>query len=123
MKTTIDKAGRVVIPKKIRDAAGIEPGMELDVRLCDGRVEIEPAAANIDRESALDRKRAQDRLLELVQQLPPLDRQIMLLYLEGIDNVSIAEITGVSATNVSTRVHRIKSTLTREIRKGVKDAC
>jgi AbrB family looped-hinge helix DNA binding protein len=43
MKTTIDKAGRVVIPKKLRDAAGFEPGMELDVRLCDGRVEIEPA--------------------------------------------------------------------------------
>jgi AbrB family looped-hinge helix DNA binding protein len=47
MKTAIDKAGRVVIPKKIRDAAGIEPGMELDVRLCDGRIEIEPAAVPV----------------------------------------------------------------------------
>ncbi|MGD9894017.1 MAG: AbrB/MazE/SpoVT family DNA-binding domain-containing protein [Dehalococcoidia bacterium] len=47
MKTTIDNAGRVVIPKKIREAAGIEPGMELDVRLCEGRVEIEPAAVPV----------------------------------------------------------------------------
>ena len=47
MKTTIDKAGRVVIPKKIRDAVGLEPGMELDVRMCDGRVEIEPAAVPV----------------------------------------------------------------------------
>jgi AbrB family looped-hinge helix DNA binding protein len=48
MKTTIDKAGRVVIPKKIRDAVGLEPGMELDVRMCDGRVEIEPAAVPVN---------------------------------------------------------------------------
>jgi AbrB family looped-hinge helix DNA binding protein len=47
MKSTIDKAGRVVIPKKIREAAGIEPGMELDVRLCEGRIEIEPAAVPV----------------------------------------------------------------------------
>jgi AbrB family looped-hinge helix DNA binding protein len=47
MKTTIDKAGRVVIPKKIRDAVGLEPGMELDVRMCNGRVEIEPAAVSV----------------------------------------------------------------------------
>ena len=44
MKTTIDKAGRVVIPKAIRDAAGLTPGMELDIRCNDGRIEIEPAA-------------------------------------------------------------------------------
>jgi AbrB family looped-hinge helix DNA binding protein len=43
MKTTIDSAGRVVIPKKIRQQAGLEPGTVLDVRLHDGRVEIEPA--------------------------------------------------------------------------------
>jgi AbrB family looped-hinge helix DNA binding protein len=42
MRTTIDAAGRLVIPKAIRDAAGLEPGMPLDVRLHDGRIEIEP---------------------------------------------------------------------------------
>ena len=44
MRTTIDGAGRVVIPKAIRDAAGIAAGAELDVELRDGRIEIEPAA-------------------------------------------------------------------------------
>jgi AbrB family looped-hinge helix DNA binding protein len=47
MKTTIDKAGHVVILRRIRDAVGLEPGMELDVRMCDGRVEIEPAAVPV----------------------------------------------------------------------------
>jgi AbrB family looped-hinge helix DNA binding protein len=44
MRTTIDRAGRVVIPKPVRDRAGLEPGAELDIEFRDGRIEIEPAA-------------------------------------------------------------------------------
>ena len=33
MKTTIDKAGRVVIPAAIRERAGLTPGLEIDVRM------------------------------------------------------------------------------------------
>lgn len=47
MKTTIDSAGRLVIPKKIRDRAGLRPGVPLTVRLEAGRIEIEPEAANV----------------------------------------------------------------------------
>lgn len=43
MRTTIDPAGRLVIPKEIRREAGLEPGVPLDIRLRDGRIEIEPA--------------------------------------------------------------------------------
>ena len=43
MRTTIDGAGRIVIPKRIRDEAGLTPGTEVDVELHDGRIEIEPA--------------------------------------------------------------------------------
>src|SRR5690349_14902238 len=43
MKTTIDAAGRLVIPKEIRREAGLRPGMLLEVRWREGRVEIEPA--------------------------------------------------------------------------------
>jgi AbrB family looped-hinge helix DNA binding protein len=43
MKTTIDPAGRLVIPKQIRQEAGLRPGMPLDVRWRGGRIEIEPA--------------------------------------------------------------------------------
>ena len=47
MKTTIDAAGRLVIPKEIRIQAGLRPGIPLDVRWHDGLVEIQPAPAAV----------------------------------------------------------------------------
>jgi AbrB family looped-hinge helix DNA binding protein len=47
MKTTIDRAGRLVVPKKIREAAGITPGSELTIRVSDGRIELEPAPLEV----------------------------------------------------------------------------
>ncbi len=43
MKTTMDTAGRMVIPRDIRREAGLKPGMPLEVRLREGRIEIAPA--------------------------------------------------------------------------------
>jgi AbrB family looped-hinge helix DNA binding protein len=40
MRTTIDAAGRVVIPKALRQEAGLGPGAEIEVELRDGRIEI-----------------------------------------------------------------------------------
>jgi AbrB family looped-hinge helix DNA binding protein len=47
MSTTIDRAGRIVIPKSIREAAGLRPGLSLKIELRDGRVEIEPVAPSV----------------------------------------------------------------------------
>lgn len=43
MKTTIDQAGRLVIPKDIRRESGIKPGMPLEVRWEKGAIAITPA--------------------------------------------------------------------------------
>jgi AbrB family looped-hinge helix DNA binding protein len=43
MRTTIDSAGRVVIPKAVRDEAKLEAGSEIDIEFRDGRIEIAPA--------------------------------------------------------------------------------
>lgn len=40
MKTTIDKAGRVVIPAPIREKAGFKPGTELEVIMDDVSVRL-----------------------------------------------------------------------------------
>lgn len=40
MRTTIDKAGRVVIPAAIRQRAGLEPGTELEIEADDTSVRL-----------------------------------------------------------------------------------
>ncbi len=47
MKTTMDTAGRLVIPKEIRREARLVPGTPLEVRWRDGRIEIEPVPASV----------------------------------------------------------------------------
>ncbi|MDR7333142.1 sigma-70 family RNA polymerase sigma factor [Roseateles asaccharophilus] len=55
------------------------------------------------------------RVLALVHRLAPLDRELMLLYLEELDAASIADITGLSARNVATKIHRIKALLASQL--------
>lgn len=45
MKVTIDKAGRIIVPKQLRDAMGLTGGEELDISVReDGRLELEVPA-------------------------------------------------------------------------------
>jgi AbrB family looped-hinge helix DNA binding protein len=47
MRTTIDGAGRIVIPKPVREQAGLRAGSEVDVEFRDGRIEIEAKTADM----------------------------------------------------------------------------
>lgn len=44
MRTVIDSAGRVVVPKAAREELGLTPGTELELRVVDRRLEIEVPA-------------------------------------------------------------------------------
>jgi RNA polymerase sigma-70 factor (ECF subfamily) len=57
-----------------------------------------------------------DRLRELIRQLKPIDRDVILLYLEDLDAASIGDVLGLSAGNVAQKVHRIKKVLQRRFR-------
>jgi AbrB family looped-hinge helix DNA binding protein len=48
MRTTIDSAGRLVVPKEVRQQAQLEPGMPLEIRYREGCIEIEPAPLEVD---------------------------------------------------------------------------
>lgn len=61
-----------------------------------------------------DRQVALRRLSELIHRLKALDRQVILAWLDGMDAAEIGELTGLSAGNVATKVHRIKSILIRD---------
>ena len=45
MKTTIDKAGRIVIPAAVRDRAGLSPGAELEIIEDELGIRLERVAA------------------------------------------------------------------------------
>jgi RNA polymerase sigma-70 factor (ECF subfamily) len=75
---------------------------------------LEDAAAA----TAVDRSHVRSRLYELIHRLTPLDRQVILLYLEGCDAASIGEITGMTPGSIATRVHRIKRILADRFQTG-----
>ncbi|MFL0356628.1 RNA polymerase sigma factor [Erythrobacter sp. GH1-10] len=72
-------------------------------------IETLPSAGNPESETAEAHALAQ--VAELIRQLPPLDAQVIVLWLEGESGAEISEITGLSPGAVSVRVHRIKTLL------------
>jgi RNA polymerase sigma-70 factor, ECF subfamily len=80
--------------------------------------EIEAMPANDQSELVAGQNQALERLSILIQRLKPVDRQIIVSYLEGMDAGSTAEITGLSASNVAMKVHRIKNILRRWFHEG-----
>ena len=49
-----------------------------------------------------------------IHELPPVDRSVMLLFLDRLSYAEIAEVTGLSEANVGVRLHRIKQQLTAQ---------
>ena len=52
-----------------------------------------------------------EQLYSLIEMLPPLEKMIVDLYLQKRSYTEIAEITGLTATNVATKISRIKKKL------------
>ncbi len=75
-----------------------------------------PGGADI--EAGLQYKQMQARLLALIQRLEPPDRQIILLYLDGLDAAAIGEISGVTPAHVAIRIQRLKALLGRHHQQG-----
>lgn len=80
--------------------------------------ELEVLSDNAGGQVAADHRINMERLAALIQQLKPLDRQVIISYLEDMDAASIAEITGLSPAAVAMRIHRIKNVLARRFREG-----
>jgi len=72
MRSAIDSAGRVVIPKPLRDRLGLEQGKVVEIRERDGRIEIEPATVPMSLA-----RRAGGPVAVPVEELPPLTDEIV----------------------------------------------
>jgi RNA polymerase sigma factor (sigma-70 family) len=55
------------------------------------------------------------RLQSFVERQAPLDRALLLLYLEDKSQREIADILGITQTNVSTKINRLKQKIRAEI--------
>ena len=80
MRATIDAAGRVVIPKPLRDGIGLSDGGEVEIVLTDGALVIAPPTV---------RKRVEERdgraviLADEEADLPPLGDAVVRDVLDG----------------------------------------
>jgi len=80
--------------------------------------EMDVADPKSDIEKSAERNLEVDHLMSLIQELKPVDRQLVLLFLEGVDAPGIGEVTGMSPGNVATRIHRIKNILRSRFQEG-----
>ena len=74
-----------------------------------GEVEIEDRRPNP--EEALSTEQQGQRLLDAVQRLPVSHRQVVTLMLEGLSYAEIAEVIGITETNVGARLTRARQML------------
>jgi RNA polymerase sigma-70 factor (ECF subfamily) len=58
-----------------------------------------------------DQQQRLDWLYGLIRELAPLDRTLLMLQLDGLPHRDIADVTGLSDSNVGVRLHRIKQWL------------
>lgn len=54
-------------------------------------------------------------LYEFIEELNPFDRALVLLYLDGYSQQEMAQILGITATNVGTKIGRIKQALQQRV--------
>jgi AbrB family looped-hinge helix DNA binding protein len=78
MKTAIDAAGRVIVPKALRDQLGLSAGRELEIRARDGALIIEPAPTPMTVV-----KRGKRVVAKPKEQLPQLTQEEVRAALEG----------------------------------------
>jgi AbrB family looped-hinge helix DNA binding protein len=67
MRTTIDRAGRIVVPKALRDELSLMGGETVELTVRDGRLEVEPVSASMRLEP-----RARGAAAVTDEDLPPL---------------------------------------------------
>jgi RNA polymerase sigma factor (sigma-70 family) len=54
-------------------------------------------------------------LYQFIERLDPLNKALVLLYLDGNNYQEIAEVVGISETNIATKISRLKSKMKQEL--------
>jgi RNA polymerase sigma-70 factor (ECF subfamily) len=78
------------------------------------QLELRPDPAQPDPEAETGERQALARLMALVRNLAVPDRQVVLLYLEGLDAAAIGEVSGLKANAAGVKIHRLKALLAKQ---------
>lgn len=54
-------------------------------------------------------------LHDVIARLDPLNRALMILYLDDLSHAEMADVLGLSASNVGTKIHRLKQRIRAEL--------
>jgi RNA polymerase sigma factor (sigma-70 family) len=73
--------------------------------------ESEPEDPSASSEVAVSEHQQRHRLLQAIRTLPLIHREVIGLYLEGMDYKEIAAVTGISESNVGVRLNRARERL------------
>ncbi len=79
MKTTIDRSGRVVVPRPIRQKLGLLGGEELEVEERDGLIEMRPATTDVRIVET-----AEGPVAQPLTELPPMTDEMVREVLEKV---------------------------------------
>lgn len=89
MTTTIDAAGRLVIPRAMRERAGLKPGTELNLEYRDGKIEVEPV-----RQHARLARRGSRHVLAAPAGVPSLTNEQVNRIIEEVRDERVAQGSG-----------------------------
>lgn len=79
----------------------------------DSALNIEAATPNEQQEQ----NENYQRLINALYKLNEIDKSIMLLYMEDYSYEEIAEIVGMSSSNIGMKIHRLKNRLQKQLKK------
>jgi RNA polymerase sigma-70 factor (ECF subfamily) len=80
-----------------------------NVSLEEAEIEVEDPSANA--EAALAEAQERQRLMAAVRDLPAIHREVLVLALEGMGYREIADVVGISESNVGVRLNRARDRL------------
>ena len=71
----------------------------------------DPPSRWVDPDSALLLEEQRQAMLAAIQELPPIDKQLIVLHLEGLSYQEIEEVSGLSESAIASRLSRIRDRL------------
>lgn len=73
--------------------------------------EIDPEDPEASAETIVAEEQERRRFLQAIRELPVIHREVLVLFLEGLDYGEIASVVGISESNVGVRLNRARQKL------------